>query len=146
MSALVLLLAVLLGGTLGYMYIEGWGWLDAFWMVVITLTSIGYGEVHELSHDGRIFTLFLIFGGLGVVTYTVTQVTRLVVEQDLVDLMRQRRRRSMTSKLTGNYIVVGYGRLGRSSPESCSTPATASASSSETKRPSRAPSSTGTPW
>lgn len=112
-SALVLLLAVLLGGTLGYMYIEGWGWLDAFWMVVITLTSIGYGEVHELSHDGRIFTLFLIFGGLGVVTYTVTQVTRLVVEQDLVDLMRQRRRRSMTSKLTGHYIVVGYGRLGQ---------------------------------
>ncbi len=111
-SALVLLLAVLLGGTLGYMYIEGWGWLDAFWMVVITLTSIGYGEVHELSHNGRIFTLFLIFGGLGVVTYTVTQVTRLVFEQDLVDLMRQRRRRSMTRRLTGHYIVVGYGRLG----------------------------------
>lgn len=112
-SALVLLLAVLLGGTTGYMVIEGWDFLDSFWMVVITLTSIGYGEVHPLSHGGRIFTLFLIFGGLGVVTYTVTQVTRVVFEQNLVDLMHQRRRRRMTRNLSRHYVVVGYGRLGQ---------------------------------
>lgn len=111
--ALLLLLAVTTVGTVGYVLIEGWHPVDALWMVVITLTSIGYGEVHPLSQPGRIFTLGLIFAGLGAVTYTLTSATRVFFEQNLIDMMRQRRRRRMTKKLSGHYIVIGYGRLGQ---------------------------------
>lgn len=82
-------------------------------MVVITLTSIGYGEVHPLSDAGRVFTIGLIVAGLGAVTYTMTQATRVFFEQNLIEMMQQRRRRRMTRSLKGHYIVVGYGRLGQ---------------------------------
>ena len=111
--ALGLLFAVTTVGTIGYVLIEGWHPLDALWMVIITLTSIGYGEVHPLSKAGRVFTLGLIFAGLGAVTYTLTSATRVFFEQNLIEMMRQRRRRRMTRKLSGHYIVIGYGRLGQ---------------------------------
>jgi voltage-gated potassium channel len=111
--ALSLLFTVTVVGTIGYVLIEGWTPLDALWMVIITLTSIGYGEVHPLSPTGRVFTLALIVAGLGAVTYTMTQATRVFFEQNLIDMMRQRRRRRMTRSLSGHYIVIGYGRLGQ---------------------------------
>ena len=67
-------------GTLGYKLIEGWGWLDSAWMVMITLTTIGFGEVHPLSALGKVFTIGLVTVGLGLVTVTFTQVTSYLVE------------------------------------------------------------------
>src|SRR5260370_30628734 len=60
-GALLLLVAVV--GTAGYHYIEGWPWFDGFYMVVTTLTTIGYQEVHPLSHAGRVFNVFVILAG-----------------------------------------------------------------------------------
>lgn len=111
--ALVMLCAVFVVGTTGYVLIEGWPVLDAFWMVLITLTSIGYGEVHPLSPNGRLFTIGLIFTGLGVVTYSMTQATRVLFEKNFLEMLRERRRRAMTRSLSDHYIVIGYGRLGQ---------------------------------
>lgn len=95
------------------MSIEGWGVLDALWMVVITLTTIGYGEVHPLSPEGRAFTILLIVSGLGVGTYAGTQLTWAVLDGDLFKAYRDRQRRRMMRNLNNHQIVIGYGRLGR---------------------------------
>lgn len=111
--ALAWLFVVILVGTLGYRFIEQWNWLDAVWMVVITLTTIGFGEVHELSSEGRIFTLGLIAVGLGLVTYTVSQISQMLVEGTLLEELRARRRLQIMESLKDHIIVVGRGRLGR---------------------------------
>ena len=110
---LLLLTGVIAVGTGGYVFIEGWPVLDALWMVVITLTSIGYGEVHPLSDGGRVFTIGLIFGGLSVGTWVMSQVTSLVLDGQFGRRLRERRRRRQMEALRDHVIVVGYGRLGR---------------------------------
>jgi len=99
--------------TTGYMLIEGWSAFDSLWMVIITLTTIGYGEVHPLSNAGRAFTLAMITVGFGLVTYTFAQLTRYVVEGGLRHDLVERRRRIRMERLEDHVIVVGYGRLGR---------------------------------
>ncbi len=100
-------------GTVGYMSIEGWSFLDALWMVVITLTTIGFSEVHPLTAAGRIFTMILIASGVSVGTYAMTQLTRAVLEGDLARAVQERRRERTMRELDKHHIVVGYGRLGR---------------------------------
>ena len=113
-TSLVLLFGVLLVGVLGYMGLEGWSFLDALWMVVISLTTIGYGEVHPLSASGRVFTIVLIMGGVSVGAYAIGAATRAILEGDLAAELRRRRRIRTMDKLKDHYIVIGYGRLGRS--------------------------------
>ena len=110
--ALALLLVVVVMGTMGYTLIEGWSAWDGFWMVLITLTSIGYGEVHPLSDAGRAWTVLIIVGGLSLGTYALTRVTSALVEGDLLADYRRRRRRRIVAELKGHYIIVGAGRLG----------------------------------
>ena len=108
----VLVVGVLFGGTVGYRVIEGWGWLDSAWMVLITLTTIGYSETHPLSDAGRLFTMGLIVVGVGLGTYAVGKFTRWMVEGDLARAFAVRRKRRVMNRLEGHYIVVGLGRLG----------------------------------
>ncbi|HJN73472.1 MAG TPA: potassium channel protein [Myxococcota bacterium] len=111
--AFVLLGLVQVVGVVGYVLIEGWSPLESWWMVVITLTTIGFGEVQPLSPLGRVFTIGLILSGLGLVTFTFTAATRAIFEGDVVRDWRRRKRRKALDALSDHYIVVGYGRLGR---------------------------------
>lgn len=111
--AVALFFTVLVLGTVGFMGIEGWSFVDALWMVVITLTTIGFGEVHPLSSGGRVFTIGLIGAGVSVGTYAMGSITQLIVEGQLQDLIRQRRRKREMRALRNHFIVVGYGRLGQ---------------------------------
>ncbi len=111
--ALGSMLLIVVLGTFGYMLIEGWSFLDALWMVIITVTTIGYGEVHQLSELGRLFSLLLILFGVGIVTYTATTFARAVIDGDMARLYRQRRKERIMKQLKDHFIVVGYGRLGR---------------------------------
>ena len=77
-AAILLLLATLLVGVAGYQLLEGWSALDALYMTVITLATVGYGETHPLSSAGRVFTIALIMTGVGVLTYGVTAATAFV--------------------------------------------------------------------
>lgn len=97
----------------GYVFIEGWSLFDAVWMVLISLTTIGYGEVHPLSDIGRAFTMVYITVGFGLVGYTFAQLTRYIVEGGLRHDLMERRRRIRMERLDNHVIVIGYGRLGR---------------------------------
>ncbi|MXY59009.1 MAG: two pore domain potassium channel family protein, partial [Chloroflexi bacterium] len=98
----------------GYMLIEGWSLLDAAYMTVVTFTTVGYEEVHPLSSTGRVFTMFLMVAGVGVMLYILTSVMHLIVAQEVLrNLVRRRRMRARMAKLNGHFIVCGFGRVGR---------------------------------
>lgn len=112
---LLLLPFVLLGlGTLGYVIIEGWPVIDAFYMAVITMTTVGFGEVRPLSLTGRLFTVVLILSGVGVVAYGFSNLLEYLITVDLTTTLRRRRMTREISKLKNHVIVCGYGRVGRS--------------------------------
>ena len=111
--ALSILGVVLVAGTAGYMIIEGWGAWDAFYMTVISLTTVGYKEVHPLTRGGEVFTTVVLLLGVGTLFYTLTLLMARVVEGDLRDRWEKRRRDRMIDELTQHYIICGYGRIGQ---------------------------------
>jgi voltage-gated potassium channel len=109
-----IIVGILLFGTIGYVLIEGWNAFDAFYMTVITLATIGYGETHELSTAGRAFTILLIFGGVGVGTVVLGSAWQAVVEGQFSRLVDGRRRiMERMAKLQGHTVFCGFSRLGR---------------------------------
>ncbi len=105
--------ATVIGGTLGYMAIEGWSLNDAFYMTMITIGTVGFGEVRPLSTMGRNFTSLLIVVGIFCFSYTISILTGLVVEGQLTHHWERRRMERRVAKLTDHYIICGYGRVGR---------------------------------
>jgi len=103
---------VLLVGTVGYMAIEHAPTLDAMYMTVITVTTIGYREVFPLSTAGRWFTMFLALAGVGIMLYVVSIVAGVIVEADVRRVLGLRRDRRMTKKLSNHIVVCGAGRTG----------------------------------
>lgn len=110
--AILLLAFVFVGGTVGYMVIEGWGAWDAFYMTMITITTVGYREIHPLSTAGEVFTSVLLVGGVGTALYTFTLLASQVVEGGLDRRLEERRRKRMIDGLEQHFIVCGYGRIG----------------------------------
>lgn len=100
-------------GTLGYMFIEKWDILDAAYMTAITLSTVGFMEIHEQSATGRIYTIFLIFTGVGYFLYLAGVVIGSVVEGEIKSLLGRQRLDKKINKLNNHYIVCGYGRIGR---------------------------------
>jgi len=95
------------------MAIEGWNLLDAIYMTVITLTTVGYREVHELSPKGTLFTIFLIVGGVGTVLYALGTGARVILEGELREILGRKRLEKKIKELIDHYIVCGYGRMGK---------------------------------
>jgi voltage-gated potassium channel len=110
-SLLILLVLVSLG-TLGYMSIERWRFLDAFYMTVITLATIGFQEVHELSDAGRVFTILLIVVGVSVLGYTVGKLAQIMFEGEFQRFLGRKKVEKTIEELRDHYIVCGYGRIG----------------------------------
>ncbi len=108
----MLLVTILAGGTAGYMVIEGWGVLDALYMTVTTVTTVGYSETHPLSTAGRIFNLGVIIFGVATVLYTFSFLMARLVEGDLHHRWARRRRTGMLEALDHHFIICGYGRMG----------------------------------
>lgn len=114
MIGILLLVLMLLGGTFGYMLIEGWPLIDSLYMTVITLATVGYGEIHEVSTPGRIFTMVLIFLGVGFVFYFAGSMIQFMMEGRIREIMGRRKLGKDIRAQKDHYIVCGYGRVGRS--------------------------------
>lgn len=110
--AVLLLAFVVLAGTAGYVVIEGWGWWDAFYMSAITVTTVGYREIHDLSFAGQVWTVVLLFSGVGSALYVFTLLATIVVEGGLPERLRKRRQARMLTLIKDHFIVCGYGRIG----------------------------------
>lgn len=104
---------LLVSGTIGYMLIEDWGWHDAFFMTVITLSTVGYGEVRPLTQLGEAFTIVLILLGVGGVAYTFSTLADYIVAGELNGFLRRQRMMRDISKLRNHYVICGYGRVGQ---------------------------------
>ncbi len=95
------------------MLIEGWPVLDALYMTVTTLATVGYGEIHPLSTAGRIFTIALIVLGVGGVLYTLTAIMQYLVEGHFGQTWERRRMRQRIERRRDHFILCGFGRVGR---------------------------------
>lgn len=111
----LLFLGIVLIGTVGFSFFGDGNWFDAFYMTAITLTTIGFHEVIDLSHSpwGRIFTVFVAFGGVGVFTYFVSNVAALFIEGDIRRSFYIRKMEKKINKMSDHYIVCGLGRVGK---------------------------------
>ncbi|OQW98771.1 MAG: potassium channel protein [Desulfobacteraceae bacterium A6] len=111
--SLLLTLLVSIIGTTGYMMIEGWDLLDSMYMTIITLTTVGYGEVHSVSRAGRIFTMLLVFFGVGFCLYVAGAMVQFMVEGRIRYILGRRNLDKKIARLKNHYIVCGYGRIGK---------------------------------
>src|SRR5579872_72514 len=108
-----LMALVLLIGTIGFAIIEGYSLFDAFYMTLITITTVGYQELKPLSQVGRIFNSFLILFGVSIVAFAFGAITQTIIEMELGDRLNKRRTKRMIDSLIGHFIVCGYGRVGK---------------------------------
>ena len=113
MIAIALAILVLIGSA-GFHYIEGWAWFDGLYMVVTTFTTIGYQEVHPLSHAGRVFNLALIVCGVSLVFLGIGSLTQALLEFSLRSFFGRRKMEREIGRLSDHYIICGAGRVGRS--------------------------------
>jgi len=110
---LIVVLGVLCVGIIGYMWIEGWRFLDSLYMTIITLSTVGYGEVHNVGPGGRIFTVLLIGIGILLITYTAGWVAKEFLEGELRAILGRRKLGKQIKSLQNHYIICGYGRIGK---------------------------------
>lgn len=113
--AVAMILGITFTGTVGYMLIEGFRFFDAFYMTIITVSTVGFQEVHPLSDPGRIFTAFLIITSFGTFAYAITAISKNVVDGQLNLYFRNLRVTSSIQKLENHVIICGYGRNGKQS-------------------------------
>lgn len=111
--SIALSLLILVTGTAGYMIIEDWRFLDALYMTIITISTVGYREVNQVGDIGRVFTIFLVLIGVGFTFYVMAAVVQFMVEGRVRIIMGRRRLDKQIDRLKNHYIVCGYGRIGR---------------------------------
>ena len=100
-------------GIFGYMAIEKWSFLDAAYMTALTVTTVGFMEVHQTSDSGKIFTIFIMIIGVGYFLYITGVIMKYIVEGEIRSLLGRKRLDKKISKLRNHYVVCGYGRIGR---------------------------------
>jgi voltage-gated potassium channel len=109
---LILLTAIVAAGTAGSMYLEGLSLLDAFYYSVVTIASVGYGDITPKTAEGKIFAIFLIMSGLTLVFYLVSALVSGLVEGSIIDILRLRRTSDRLKKMKNHTILCGYGDVG----------------------------------
>lgn len=113
MVAIIIANIIVFGGVVGYVVIEGWSIFDSFYMTIISLTTVGYGETHPLTLEGRIFTVILIMLGVGMILFVATRINETLIEGNIRRVMGRRKMDKNISRMKNHYIICGYGRLGQ---------------------------------
>jgi len=111
--AVTLAIVLALVGAEGYHWIEGWPWLDSIYMVIITLSTVGFGEVHEMSPAGRVWTIFVLIAGVSLVGYTAARSIEFFTEGTFHGYRRSRNMQRQIDQMRDHVIVCGWGRVGR---------------------------------
>lgn len=109
---LFILASIIALGAIGYAFIEGWSFFDSLYMTVITITTVGYNEIHPLSTGGRLFSIFLIVGGVGGALYTLTGIIQYMAEGSIITNWGRRRMKNRIAQLKEHFIICGFGRVG----------------------------------
>lgn len=103
---------LLVMGSGGYIFIEGWPWTDSVYMTIITISTVGFGEIRPLSPIGRVFTGGLIVLGVSTTAYAISTLADVIVAGEFRSLIWRRRMQNRIDKLNGHFIVCGFGRVG----------------------------------
>jgi voltage-gated potassium channel len=109
---IIILLTIITLGVLGYTLIEGWSLFESLYMLVITLFTVGFGEVHELSAAGKALTMLIIVSGVGTAIYAAGQIGEIIVEGQIFGYRRKKRMERKIREMKGHYIICGFGRVG----------------------------------
>ncbi|UCD36179.1 MAG: potassium channel protein [Nitrospiraceae bacterium] len=111
-NPVIAIVGVITFGTAGYVIIEKWGFFDSLYMTIITLTTVGYHEVHELTHPGRVFSMVLMLSGVGTMFYTFGVGAKVLLEGELRQVLGRKRLNKKIENLKNHYIICGFGRMG----------------------------------
>ena len=112
-----LILILILTGITGYMFIEGWSLSDSLYMTFVTISTVGFAEVHPLSGPGRYFTIGLILVSLMIIGFIITTVISFLFEGQLLHTMRERRMKHFLQQIKNHYIICGFGEVGKETAE-----------------------------
>jgi voltage-gated potassium channel len=110
--SLLLLLLIVAFGTLSYTVVEGMDPFDAFYMTLITISTVGFSEISPLTHAGRLITVIIIVSGISLLSYTLGQFARVLIEGELQRILGRRKLVKQISELHNHFIICGYGRIG----------------------------------
>jgi len=113
LKPLLILVAITLAGTVGYMYLEHWSLTESLYQIVITLSTVGFREVRTLSPAGRALTMVVIVFGIATAAYLVRRIVEFTVEGELVGERRRRKMSKTLDRIKDHYIVCGFGQVGR---------------------------------
>jgi voltage-gated potassium channel len=113
LTVATVLIGILIFGVAGYMLVEGWNLMDALYMTIITIGTVGFAEVHPMDSAGRIFTIFLIVLGSGSALYALTTIVQFVMEGRLGSALWRRNMKNRINHLKNHFILCGYGRVGQ---------------------------------
>lgn len=115
--ALFLVLVVLMFGVIGYRFISDYSWIDAFYMTIITVTTVGFSEVRPMEAEGKIFTVILIVTSVVIVGFAISVITEYILSRNSLQLLKKRKVRNTIENLSNHVIVCGYGRNGMQAAE-----------------------------
>ena len=108
-----LLIVVIFIGTVGYAHIEGWSYFDSFYMTFISITTVGFGETHDLTNMGRAFTILIIGFGYVIIALTIAQTGKFIIESEFNNLLSRKKTKKKVKKMKNHYIICGYGKIGK---------------------------------
>ena len=112
-TAIMMLIVLLCIGILGYRFLSGYSWLDAIYMTVITITTVGFAEVNPLDIQSKIFTIFLILTSVVIVGYAISIITEYILSRNNFEDIKQRKMQKKIDAMSNHIIICGYGRNGK---------------------------------
>lgn len=115
--ALFLVLVVLFFGVMGYRFISDYSWIDAFYMTIITVTTVGFSEVRPMEAEGKIFTIILILTSVVIVGFAISVITEYILSRNSLELLKRKKVKDIIENLTNHVIICGYGRNGMQAAE-----------------------------